>query len=132
MKWFHANIENLTTQNQNFRQVLYTGHHTQLVLMALQPNEDIGEEVHKGTDQFFRFESGIGKAIIDGNEYSLDAGTAIIVPSGAKHNIINTSSTEVLQMYTLYSPAHHQEWTIRNTKAEAEASAPEFDGTTTE
>lgn len=100
--------------------------------MTLQPGEDIGEEIHQGTDQFFRFESGIGKAIIDGNEYSLNAGTAIIVPSGAKHNIINTSSTEVLQMYTLYSPAHHQEGTLRHTKAQAVADAPEFDGVTTE
>lgn len=132
MKWFHADIESLTTENQDFRQVLYTGHHAQLVLMTLQPGEDIGEEIHKGTDQFFRFESGIGKAIIDGNEYSLNAGTAIIVPSGAKHNIINTSSTEVLQMYTLYSPPHHKEGILRNTKAEAELSAPEFDGITTE
>lgn len=132
MKWFHADIETLTTENQNFRKVLYTGHHAQLVVMTLQPGEDIGEEIHQGTDQFFRFESGIGKAIIDGNEYSLNAGTAIIVPSGAKHNIINTSSTEVLQMYTLYSPAHHQEGTLRHTKAQAVADAPEFDGVTTE
>jgi mannose-6-phosphate isomerase-like protein (cupin superfamily) len=95
--------------------------------MTLQPNEDIGEEIHTDTDQFFRFESGAGKAIIDGNEYTLDAGTAIIVPAGAKHNIINISSSEVLQMYTLYSPAHHQEGTLRNTKAEAEDNAPEFD-----
>lgn len=132
MKWFHWNIESLTLKNTDFRHVLYTGHYTQLVLMTLQPNEDIGEEVHNGTDQFFRFESGTGKAIIDGNQYNIDAGTAIIIPSGAKHNIINTSSTEVLQMYTLYSPAHHQEWTVRHTKVEAEADAPEFDGKTTE
>jgi len=132
MKWFHWNIESLTLENTAFRKVLYTGHHTQLVLMTLQPNEDIGEEIHKDNDQFFRFESGRWKCIIDGNEYELWDGTAIIVPAGAKHNIINTSDSEVLQMYTLYSPAHHKDRTLRNTKAEAVASEPEFDGTTTE
>jgi mannose-6-phosphate isomerase-like protein (cupin superfamily) len=131
-KWFFTDIEAATLQNNNFRKVLYTGEHTQLVLMTLQPGEDIGEEVHTWTDQFFRFESGTGKCIINETEYSLDAGTAIIVPSWAKHNIINTSNSEVLQMYTLYSPAHHKDWIVRWTKSEAEADAPEFDGKTTE
>ena len=132
MKWFHWNIESLTLGNQAFRKVLYTGKNTQLVLMTLQPGEDIGEEIHAGTDQFFRFESGTGKCIIDENEYSLEIGTAIIIPAGAKHNIINTSSTEVLQMYTLYSPPHHKDWIIRTTKTEAQKNSPEFDGITTE
>lgn len=100
--------------------------------MTLQPHEEIGEEIHQGTNQFFRFESGIGTCIIDGNEYPLTPGSAIIVPSGVKHNIINTSSTEVLQMYTLYSPPHHKDGIVRVTKAEATADAPEFDGVTTE
>jgi mannose-6-phosphate isomerase-like protein (cupin superfamily) len=132
MKGFNANIEELTLQNNNFRQVLYTGHNTQLVLMSLEPNEDIGVEVHEENDQFFRFESGEGKCVIDGNEYELKDGTAIVVPAGAEHNIINTSSTEKLKLYTLYSPPHHQEGTVRETKEEAMASEPHFDGTTTE
>ncbi|KUK79342.1 MAG: hypothetical protein XD95_0462 [Microgenomates bacterium 39_7] len=132
MKGYNANIEELTLQNNNFRQVLYTGHNTQLVLMSLEPNEDIGVEVHEENDQFFRFESGEGKCVIDGNEYELKDGTAIVVPAGAEHNIINTSSTEKLKLYTLYSPPHHQEGTVRETKEEAMASEPHFDGTTTE
>lgn len=122
----------MTLANQAFRQVVYTGKHTQLVLMKLSPGEDIGEETHQGTDQFFRFESGIGKCIIDWNEYALTSGSAIVVPSWAKHNIINSSDTEILQMYTLYSPPHHKDWTLRLTKAEAQASAPKFDGIVTE
>lgn len=132
MNWFHANIESLTLDNQAFRKVLYTAKHTQLVLMTLQPGEDIWEEVHPGINQFFRFESGVGKCIIDWHEYPLTPRSAIIVPSGTKHNIINTSTTEVLQMYTLYSPPHHQDGIVRMTKLEAEADAPEFDGITTE
>ncbi len=132
MKGFHGNIEALTLENTAFRKVLYTQKHAQLVLMSLRIGEDIGEETHPATEQFFRFESGTGKAYIDGNEYTLDAGTALIVPAGAKHNIINTSTSEWLKMYTLYSPAHHLDGIIRNTKAEAQASAPEFDGVTTE
>jgi mannose-6-phosphate isomerase-like protein (cupin superfamily) len=100
--------------------------------MTLQPGEDIGEEIHQGTNQFFRFESGTGTCIIDGNEYALTPGSAIIVPSGVKHNIINTSATELLQMYTLYSPPHHKDGIVRATKTEATADAPEFDGVTTE
>lgn len=132
MKGFNANIEEQTLHNNNFRQVLYTGNNTQLVLMSLEPNEDIGVEVHEDNDQFFRFESGEGKCVIDGNEYELKDGTAIVVPAGAEHNIINTSSTEKLKLYTLYSPPHHKEGTVRETKEEAMASEPHFDGTTTE
>ncbi|MDD4333147.1 MAG: cupin domain-containing protein [Patescibacteria group bacterium] len=132
MKGFNINIEKATLENTNFRQVLYTGKHSQLVLMSLKPNEEIGMEVHEENDQFFRFEKGQGKCIIDGNEYELGDGVAIVVPVGAQHNIINTSATEDLKLYTIYSPAHHQDGVVRATKAEAEANGPEFDGVTTE
>ena len=132
MKGFASNIEKETLANENFRRVLYTGKHSQLVLMSLDPNEEIGMEVHEENDQFFRFEKGEGKCIIDGNEYPLTDGMAIVVPAGAQHNIINTSATEKLKLYTIYSPAHHKDGVVRATKAEAEADGPEFDGKTTE
>jgi len=132
MRGFNANIEKETLENVNFRKVLYTGKHCQLVLMSLKPNEEIGMEVHTDNDQFFRIERGEGKCIIDGNEYAVTDGSAIIVPSGAQHNVINTSSTDDLKLYTIYSPAHHQDGVVRLTKAEAEANGPEFDGKTTE
>jgi len=132
MKGFHTNIEKETLENGNFRKVLYTGKHSQLVLMSLAPSEEIGMEVHPDNDQFFRFEKGVGKAIIDGNEYELANGDVIIVPAGAQHNIINTSAEEELKLYTIYSPAHHKDGVVRVTKAEAEADSPEFDGVTTE
>jgi len=132
MKGFNANIEKATLENTNFRKVMYTGKHCQLVLMSLAPKEEIGMEVHQDNDQFFRFEKGQGKCIIDGNEYELTDGVAIIVPAGAQHNIINTSESEALKLYTIYSPAHHKDGIIRATKAEAEADGPEFDGITTE
>ena len=100
--------------------------------MSLKPNEEIGMEVHKDNDQFFRFEKGEGKCIIDGHEYILGDGSVIIVPSGAQHNIINTSATEDLKLYTIYSPAHHKDGIVRATKTETEADGPEFDGVTTE
>ncbi|MBP9814597.1 cupin domain-containing protein [Candidatus Woesebacteria bacterium] len=132
MKGFTTNIEKATEENTNFRKVLYTGKHSQLVLMSLLPNEDIGMETHQDNDQFFRFENGTGKCIIDGNEYEVGSGDVIIVPAGAKHNIINTSSSERLKIYTLYSPAHHKDGVVRKTKAEAEQDSPEFEGVTTE
>lgn len=132
MKGFNTNIEKATLENNNFRKVLYTGKHSQLVLMSLQPKEEIGMEVHPDNDQFFRFEKGQGKCIIDGNEYMLTDGSVIIVPAGARHNIINTSETEPLKLYTIYSPAHHKDGVVRATKTEAEANGPEFDGQTTE
>ena len=132
MKGFNANIEKDTLENENFRKVLYTGKHSQLVLMSLQPKEEIGMETHPDNDQFFRFEKGQGKCIIDGNEYELKNGSAIVVPAGAEHNIINTSDSEKLKLYTIYSPAHHKDGVIRATKAEAQADSPEFDGVTTE
>mgnify|MGYP001586030373 FL=1 len=132
MKGFNANIEKETLENNNFRKVLYTGKHSQLVLMSLRPNEEIGMEVHADNDQFFRFEKGQGKCIIDGNEYELHDGSAIVVPAGAQHNIINTSGEEDLKLYTIYSPAHHKDGIVRATKEEAEKDGPEFDGKTTE
>lgn len=132
MKGFFGNIEKDTLENTNFRKVLYSGKHSQLVLMSLKPKEEIGMEVHQENDQFFRFEKGMGKCIIDGNEYDLKDGVAIIVPAGAQHNIINTSDTEELKMYTIYSPAHHKDGIVRVTRDEAMANEEDFDGVTTE
>ena len=132
MKGFHINIEKDTLENVNYRKVLYTSKHSQLVLMSLKPNEEIGIEAHPDNDQFFRFEKGEGKCIIDGNEYKVSDGVAVVVPAGAEHNIINTSSDSELKLYTIYSPAHHKDGVVRATKAEAEANGPEFDDITTE
>jgi mannose-6-phosphate isomerase-like protein (cupin superfamily) len=132
MKGFCINIEEATLENDNFRKVLYTSKHSQLVLMSLKPEEDIGMEVHEENDQFFRFEKGQGKCIIDGNEYELSDGVAVVVPAGAQHNIVNTSKTDDLKLYTIYSPAHHKDKIVRSTKEEAEANEAEFDGKTTE
>ncbi|MHB8143832.1 MAG: cupin domain-containing protein [Thermoleophilia bacterium] len=132
MKGFKDNIEELTRENSDFRRVLYSGPHSQLVLMALRPSEEIGMEVHEENDQFFRFEEGRGKVIIDGNEYDVSDGDAVIVPAGAQHNVINVSGSGSLRLYTIYSPAHHKDGIVRATKAEAEADAPEFDGVATE
>jgi mannose-6-phosphate isomerase-like protein (cupin superfamily) len=132
MKGFVANIEKATLENRNFRKVLYTSKHSQLVLMSLKPNEEIGMETHEENDQFFRFEKGEGKCVIDGNEYAFKDGTAVVVPAGARHNIINTSPTAELKLYTIYSPAHHKDGIVRATKAEAVAKEAEFDGKTTE
>lgn len=132
MKGYHGAIEKLTKENENFRHVLYTGQHSQLVLMSLRPGEDIGSEVHADNDQFFRFEAGRGRVVIDGNEYAVTDGDAIIVPAGAEHNVINAFDKEPLKMYTIYSPAHHLDGIVRATKAEAEADSPEFAGKTTE
>ena len=131
MKGFKSNIEKDTLENSNFRKVLYTGKHLQLVLMSLKVGEEIGEETHLHNDQFFRFESGIGKCIIDGNEYKVKEGDVIVVPAGAKHNVINAGSIE-LKMYTLYGPPNHENGTIRKTKADAEKNDEEFDGKTSE
>ena len=132
MKGFSSNIEKSTVENDKFRKVLYTGKHSQLVLMCLRPKEEIGMEVHADNDQFFRFEQGQGKCIIDGHEYKLKDGSAIVVPAGARHNILNTSATENLKLYTIYSPPHHKDGIVRATKAEAESKEAEFDGITTE
>ena len=132
MKGFHSNIEKSTLENESFRKVLYTGKHSQLVLMSLKPKEEIGMEAHTDNDQFFRFEQGQGKCVIDGNEYSVEDGSAIVVPAGANHNIINISETESLKLYTIYSPAHHKDGIVRASKEEAEAQEADFDGVTTE
>jgi len=132
MKGFNANIEKETLANDNFRKVLYTSKHSQLVLMSLKPGEEIGMEVHNENDQFFRFEQGQGKVIIDGNEYEVSDGSAVVVPSGAQHNVVNVSDSDDLKLYTIYSPAHHKDGIVRATKAEAEANEAEFDGQTTE
>jgi mannose-6-phosphate isomerase-like protein (cupin superfamily) len=134
MKGFCSNIEKDTLDNENFRKVVYTSKHSQLVLMCLKPNEEIGMEVHPDNDQFFRFEKGQGKCIIDGNEYQVSDGTAIVIPAGSQHNVVNVSATDELKMYTIYSPAHHKDGVVRVTKAEAEdpANEEDFDGVTTE
>lgn len=132
MKGFKTNIEKEAVGNNNFRKVLYTSSHSQLVLMSLKPKEEIGEETHTGNDQFFRVESGNGKCIIDGNEYEIKAGDAVVIPAGARHNLINSDTVAELKMYTIYSPAHHKDGITRATKKEAETNAPEFDGVTTE
>jgi mannose-6-phosphate isomerase-like protein (cupin superfamily) len=130
-KGYKANIEKLTLENTNFREVLYTGEESQLVLMSLLPGEEIGSEVHYDNDQFFRFESGDGDVIINDTEYSVSDGDAVVVPKGATHNVINTGA-ERLKLYTIYSPAHHKDGIVRATKNEAISNEAEFDGKTTE
>ncbi len=132
MKGYNQNIEELTVENNNFRKVVYTGKHTQLVLMSLAPGEEIGEEIHAESDQFFRFEKGEGKLVIDGNESRVLDGSAVIVPAGSSHNVINTSAQHPLKLYTLYSPPHHKDGISRETKQQAESQEEEFDGKTTE
>ena len=132
MHGYKDNIEKLTVENNNFRKVLYSGPHSQLVLMALKPNEEIGMEVHQDNDQFFRFESGRGKVIIDGNEHDVKDGDAVVVPAGAQHNVFNVSGSNYLKLYTIYSPAHHKDGIVRAAKEEAIVNEAEFDGQTTE
>ncbi|HRR05267.1 MAG TPA: cupin domain-containing protein [Candidatus Woesebacteria bacterium] len=124
MVGFIDNIEEKTEQNNFFRQVLYTGKHTQLVVMSLLPGEEIGMEVHPQVDQFFRIEEGRAKVIIDGEEHEVDEGFAIIVPAGSQHNVVNTGSNP-LKLYTLYSPPNHPDGTIHRTRAEAMAAEKE-------
>lgn len=125
MVGFHTNIETDTLSNTNFRKVLFTGEHCQLVVMTLQPKEDIGMEVHGNVDQFFRFESGEGKAVLNGEEVMFKANDVVIIPAGTNHNIINTSETEPLKLYTIYSPANHPAGTVHATKADAMAAEAE-------
>jgi mannose-6-phosphate isomerase-like protein (cupin superfamily) len=121
MQGFFKNIEELTLKNNNFRKVIYTGQHSQLVLMSLVPNEDIGMEVHQTTDQFFRIEKGEGKVIMNGEEHLLKDGSAVMVPAGTKHNIVNSSADNELKLYTIYSPPHHKDGTVHKTKKEAQS-----------
>lgn len=132
MKGYKANIEKETLKNKNFRKVLYTSAYSQLVLMSLKPKEEIGAEVHPENDQFLRFEGGSGRVVIDDSKYTVKDGDAVVIPAGAKHNVINTSATEDLKLYTIYSPPHHKDQIVRKTKEEAEANDEEFDGTMTE
>jgi len=125
-------LERETRKNADFRRVLYTGKHSQLVLMSLKPGEEIGEETHEDVDQFFRFEAGVGKVIIDGVEHRVKDGNGVIVPAGARHNVVNTSERANLRLYTIYSPPEHQDRVVRHTKKEAMASEEHFDGQTTE
>jgi mannose-6-phosphate isomerase-like protein (cupin superfamily) len=132
MKGFKTNIERDTLKNKNFRKVIYTGANSQLVLMSLKPKEEIGAETHPENDQFLRFEGGTGRVIIDASKYSVKDGDAVVIPAGAKHNVINTSATDELKIYTIYSPPHHKDGTIHKTKEQAEKDDEEFDGKTTE
>lgn len=132
MKGYVTNIEKDSLENEDFRRVLYTGPNSQLVLMSLEPEEEIGMEVHT-LDQFFRIEEGTGKAIIDGVEHVIEDGSAVVIPAGAQHNIINTSTDHMLKLYTIYSPADHKDQTVHHTKEEAMADSEDhFDGKTTE
>jgi mannose-6-phosphate isomerase-like protein (cupin superfamily) len=132
MKGYIENIEEITIENSNFRKVLYTSGHCQLVVMSIVPGGEIGMETHADNDQFFRFESGIGKVIIDGVETSVSDGFGVIIPAGARHNIVNLSADLPLKAYTIYSPAHHRDGVIHATKETAEKDNEEFDGKTTE
>src|SRR5688500_4662422 len=121
MTGYHTDIEKKSLENDCFREVLFTGPHSQLVVMALNPGEEIGQETHPDTDQFIRVEAGEGKAILDGQEYRLADGSAIVIPAGTQHNVINTSSTEPLKLYTVYTPPEHPDGTVHKTKADADA-----------
>jgi mannose-6-phosphate isomerase-like protein (cupin superfamily) len=131
MKGFVDAIEDLTDANKDFRRVLYTGQHLQLVLMALKAGEDIGEEVHADRDQFFRVEKGRGEVWIDGKRTKVKSGDAMLVPAGARHNVKNTGAKS-MRLYTLYGPPEHRDGVVRATKAKAEALEEHFDGKTTE
>jgi mannose-6-phosphate isomerase-like protein (cupin superfamily) len=131
MKGYIDDIEDRAEENGDFRRVLYTGKHVQLVLMSLQPGEDIGEETHHDVDQFFRVEKGKGEVLIDGRKTKIESDTAIIVPAGARHNITNTGD-KPMKLYTVYGPPNHADGTVHVTKAEAEASKEHFEGVTTE
>jgi mannose-6-phosphate isomerase-like protein (cupin superfamily) len=130
MKGFVQDIEGLAVKNDEFRRVLYTAKHCQLVVMALKPREEIGAEVHK-LDQFFRVEEGTGEVVLDGVQTAIRAGFAIVVPAGARHNIINTSNVP-LKLYTLYAPPNHRDGVVHHTRADAERDTEHFDGKTTE
>jgi len=130
MKGFVHDIERLAIANGEFRKVLYTAKNCQLVLMSLKPQEEIGAEVHK-LDQFFRVEEGAGEAVLDGVRTAIHAGFAVVVPAGAKHNIINTGGVP-LKLYTLYAPPNHRDGVVHHTRADAEADSEQFDGKTTE
>ena len=130
MKGYVQDIEGIATRNEEFRKVLYTAQHCQLVVMALKAKEEIGAEVHK-LDQYFRVEQGSGEAVLDGVRTAIHAGYAVVVPAGARHNIINTG-TEPLKLYTIYSPPNHRDGVVHHTRADADADTEHFDGKTSE
>jgi mannose-6-phosphate isomerase-like protein (cupin superfamily) len=130
MLGYVTDIEKETLENENFRKVLYTAPHSQLVVMTLKPGEDIGEEVHENVDQFFRIEEGTGKTVLEGQEHEIGPTSVVIVPAGTLHNIINTSPDKPLKLYTVYSPPNHRDGVIHTTKEEAEADDEHFDGMT--
>lgn len=132
MKGYFVNIKAVTTENSNFRKVMYTSKRSQLVIMNLIPGEEIGTEIHIANDQFFCIEHGSGVCMINGQTYKLREGDIIIVPAGAKHNITNTSKTDSLKFYTIYSPAHHKDGLVQKTKKESTVNSMIFDGVTTE
>ena len=125
MAGYVDNIEKKSLENKYFREVLFTGPHSQLVVMSIAPGDDIGMETHKDVDQFFRVEAGIGRAVLNGKEYDLEDGSAVVIPAGTEHNIINRSKSEPLKVYTIYSPPNHPDGTIHKDKAEALASEKE-------
>jgi mannose-6-phosphate isomerase-like protein (cupin superfamily) len=131
MKGFVGDIEKLTEENEDFRRVLYTGRNLQLVLMSIGPGDAIGEEVHDDRDQFFRVEKGKGEVVIDGHRSKIKSDDAIVVPAGARHNVLNTGD-KPLRLYTLYAPPEHRDGTVHRTKGDADASEEHFDGKTSE
>ena len=128
MSGFVIDIEQKTLENENFREVLFTAPHSQLVVMTLQPGEEIGMETHDDIDQFIRVEAGTGKAILNGEDKALADGTAVVIPAGTEHNVVNISQMEPLKLYTIYSPAEHPAGTINKTKAEADIYEKERHG----
>ncbi len=131
MKGFVTNIEQATLENEDFRRVLYTAKHCQLVVMSIPAGSDIGEEVHD-VDQFIRIEEGEGQSILDGVERELTDGSVVVIPAGVRHNIRNTSTSDALKLYSLYAPPHHKDGTVHKTKEEAEKDDEHFDGVTTD
>jgi len=129
MKGYITNIEKETVENENYRKVLYTAHYSQLVVMSLQPGEEIGEEVH-GLDQFIRVEEGAGKVVLDGVEHEVEDDFAVVIPAGTLHNVINTSDDKPLKLYSIYSQPEHKDGTIH--KAKSDEKEEHFDGKTTE
>lgn len=132
LEGYIVHLEKQTERNSDFRKVLYTGKNSQLVLMSLLPGEEIGEETHEGIDQFFRFESGVGKVVISGVAHAVHGGDGAVVPAGAKHNVVNASDRAALKFYTVYSPPEHADRAVRRTKEEAVAMPEEYDGKPTE
>jgi mannose-6-phosphate isomerase-like protein (cupin superfamily) len=122
MSGYSVDIEQATLENEDFRRVLFTGPHSQLVVMTIEPGGEIGLERHDGVDQFIRVEAGEGEAILDGERHALRDGSAVVIPSGTEHNVINTSRTDPLRLYTVYSPPEHPDGTVHRTKAEADAA----------